>query len=92
LTQSHVVVPYAHIMVAGVEQAMPGAGCVVGQGALQRQLVMPIAMAPASQRQVVEPKSHEMPSPVHAVPLVGSVPGQAPQLHLPITQAQSVAP
>jgi hypothetical protein len=42
-------------MFAGVEQDMPGAGWVVGQGALQRQVALPIGPAAAVQRQLTLP-------------------------------------
>jgi hypothetical protein len=55
LSQTHVVDPYVHCMLAGVEHAAPGAGCVVGQGASQRQ-VSPIAVpAPGKHVQLLAP-------------------------------------
>jgi hypothetical protein len=77
-------------VVAGVEQAMPGGGCVVGQGALQCQ-VLPIG-PPGKHVQSVVPNRQWTPTFEHMELFVGSVVGHVPQLHIPKTQVQSEEP
>jgi hypothetical protein len=79
-------------MVAGVEHAMPGSGWVVGHGALHRHVSPIMPMPPGKQVQSAAPYTQWTPTLVHAVAFAGAVPGQVPQLHLPITQEQSSLP